>query len=64
MRVCIVGGTPIIKREHKTPSRHIVRFSNTSGTANLRKLEIEIMKLNDQIVTLGISHILNQGPKI
>jgi hypothetical protein len=53
-----VGVIPVIRRYMHQSTRHITRASSKSGTANLRRLHNEICKLQEQLVDLGMSHLL------
>lgn len=53
-----VGVIPVIRRETPSTTRHITRASSKSGTCNLRKIHIDICKLNEQLVDLGLSHFV------
>lgn len=55
-----VGATPVIKRDPPASIRNIVRQSNHSGRSNLRKMVQDNLKLQDQLVDLGLAHFLKQ----
>ena len=57
-----VGAVPIIRREAPVMTRNIVRATNSAGHQNLRKLKNDIGKLSEQLVDLGLSHLLLTQP--
>lgn len=52
----------MVKRESKAPEKHIIRSSKAFGTDNLRRLQIEISKLCEQMGSLGIGHLVAKLP--
>lgn len=57
-----IGAVPVVKRETKAPTQHIIRSSKAFGTDNLRRLRNEIAKLCEQMGSLGIGHLVAKLP--
>lgn len=53
-----VGVVPVIKKCPPIPIRHVNRSCEASGRVNLRKLQIDVAKLREQICDLGLAHVL------
>lgn len=53
-----VGVIPVVKKCPPIPIRHVNRSCEASGRINLRKLQIEVAKLREQMCDLGLAHAL------
>ena len=53
-----IGAVPLIRRQAPVVTRNIVREANSSGHSNLRKLKNDVSKLSEQLLDLGLSHLL------
>ena len=62
-KIELVGAIPVIRRDAPTAIRNIVRHSNHSGRSDLRKLININLKLQEQLVDLGLSHVLLPASK-
>lgn len=57
-KIEMVGAIPIVKRASQDRIRDITRSSSKTGHGNLRQLRNEILKLSEQMGSLGISHLV------
>jgi len=53
-----LGAVPVVRRKPPQIVRNILRGVITGGRANLRALRSDIFKLEDQMVNLGLQHLL------
>lgn len=56
-----VGAVPIVRRQVPVCIKHIVRASKAEGRTDLRRLFNENTKLYEQLVKLGLGHVLEKN---
>eukprot|EP00607_Mallomonas_marina_P008031 CAMPEP_0182418568 /NCGR_PEP_ID=MMETSP1167-20130531/2947_1 /TAXON_ID=2988 /ORGANISM="Mallomonas Sp, Strain CCMP3275" /LENGTH=247 /DNA_ID=CAMNT_0024592833 /DNA_START=337 /DNA_END=1080 /DNA_ORIENTATION=- len=55
------GAKPVVLRRTETVARHVVRELKGDTYENLRRLQLNLAKLGEQLVDLGLSHLLLAG---